>query len=164
MDRKVLSRNELEKLLLDATESVQAGVFRKTSINSSSIFAAANAVSTRENEGESSNSARRGWFSVARVATPIAACLLIWVGVRTTDFDSNVTQPAVPQAMVAVHGGLLGETGSADRGLALFNSCFTGPGADLLSGDCSDADLDRDGDVDFADFGRFQRQIVSKNG
>lgn len=144
-----LKDGDLERLLLHATQAELAGVFRKTPVDPASIMA-----QTR---------GRRGWLRGARIAMPIAACVALWFGLAET--GSLAPDVAVPvSAVISNTGSGVVEGGSDCVSLAMLNSCLTGPGVTTLSRDCACADLDRDGDVDFADFGRFQQTVNPLRG
>ncbi len=141
--------NELERLLLHAVEAERAGVFERTAVDAVSLV------------GDSPRS--RGWLGIARVATPIAACVGLWFGVSEMGIWSPEAAGPMTHAAVNMNAALIGQDADCVN-LAVLNSCITGPGGGDLSGDCVCADLDNDGDVDFADFGRFQTTVAPHRG
>ncbi len=140
-----LSDGDLQQLLLHAAKAETAGVFRQTPVDTALIMA--------ETRG------RRGWLGITLIATPIAACMALWFGLVELN-------PGAPIANVPISAVISNtEAGGSDCvSLAVLNSCLTGPGATSLPGDCACADLDSDGDVDFADFGRFQQTVDPLRG
>ncbi len=151
MNRKALNNNDLERFLLDATEADRAGVFTATPVDAASLLA----------QGVESTGTRRvaGLYRWAKIVTPLAACVGLWIGVEQSDlFGPESVISNVP----AMNGALAG--GEIDCiELSQFNRCFTGPSG-APSVDCACADLDQDGDVDFADFGKFQTIVTARNG
>lgn len=140
-----------EQLLLNAVQAEQAGVFDSTPVDAAELLESGSARKSGRN---------RGWLHVARVVTPLAACLGLWVGFNQT----GLWAPVVPVPSVESVGNSLVNGEAICYDFTMFERCFTGPGSGSASGDCACADLDNDGDVDFADFGRFQRLISPQDG
>ncbi len=148
----MLNDRQFEDLLNLTADAEQAGVFRATPIDAHSIMQQAH------NEMSSESSWRWGLL-----AGPLAACLV-------AAFGLSQFWPAAPQNRVAQSTRNAGSVIMADSvercggDFTLFNTCFTGPAQDELSAECRCVDLDKDGDVDFADFGLMQRASALSNG
>jgi len=132
----------LEGQLLESARAESAGVFIQTELDPLWLY-------------RGRRFAIRG-FSIFKVAVPLAAALLMavglsWVG-RTSAPDD------VPSNLQMASSDCPG-LDSTEFTLASFSSCVTGPNGSITSSECLCADLDRDGDVDLLDFGRLQLQV-----
>ncbi len=156
MQRNSGNSNDLERLLVAANEAEKAGVFARTPIDTAALLA---------DHGRQTNPTRRigRWSHAGRLLTPIAACLCLWVGVNETGvWTSNIAGPVADSVISNTNAVLVsGDENCYD--ITIFDDCRTGP-TGLVSGDCSCVDFDSDGDVDFADFGQFQRLATSRRG
>ncbi|MEE9294744.1 MAG: hypothetical protein V3W34_07270 [Phycisphaerae bacterium] len=157
--------DEHERLLQEAVQAENAGVFSRSPVDPVALLAspAAEGASTRTVQVGGPTGSHR-WLRVARVALPIAACVVIWFGLRSGGLGpSQVAEPAVQSTVIHAKGALA--DGDSDcQGLSLFNSCITGPVVGSLTGKCACVDIDQDGDVDLVDFGHLQRLMRSQRG
>ncbi len=163
---------DFEDLLRMAVEAEQAGVFRPTPADPAAIMSDPHRNATRDDasrqatrESESGFAGHRLVLRLGRLAGSLAACLVIAVGISQiwpagggqSSHVANLSQSTGATMLVDSV-----ERCSSD--FTLFNTCFTGPSIDGLTSDCRCVDFDRDGDVDFADFGLMQRASAMSNG
>lgn len=146
---------DFERLLLNAVEAERHGVFNRTPVDANALM-----CGNAESSAGEASPRTGGWLGVARKFAPLAACVVLSFGIGKIWLTGsravvpNVGQPVALRALAAAEH-------DACRDLVLFDGCFTGPSAESLSGHCSCVDFDRDGDVDWADFGLFQRAVSS---
>lgn len=157
--------DEFERLLQEAVQAENAGVFSKSPVDPVGLLAspAAEGASTRTVRVGGPTGSHR-WRRVARVAVPIAACAVIWFGLRSGGLGpSQVAEPAVQSTVLNAEDALA--DGDLDcQDLSLFNRCITGPVVGSLTWKCACVDIDQDGDVDLVDFGHLQRMMRSQRG
>lgn len=159
MSRKHYNPADVEALLAISREAQEAGVSNRTVVDVDELtrrFAAAVAY-PREAPADR-------WRVVSflrAAAVPLAACLVIVVGLAR--LGGPVATPladtsSLAQSELDCHGSGTVQWVS----LASFAGCLTGPGQPISTAECACADLDRDGDVDLVDYGRFQRLAGSR--
>lgn len=158
MSRKRYNSADLETLLAVSHEAELAGVSTRTVVDVDELtrrFSASGAY-PREVPVD-----RWHVVSFLRVAVPLAACLAIVVGLERLD-GPVATRRSDTSILVQSDLDCL-ESGSAPwTSLASFAGCLSGPGQPISTAECACADLDRDGDVDLLDYGRFQRLAGSR--
>lgn len=138
-----------DELLSETRGAEHAGVFARTPIDVAALFSG----ERREAGGV------RWWGRAARVLLPVAACVGLSVGVVRLWI-----QGAAGARSVGGAGSTHVDARQCPADFRLFNTCFTGPLSGEMAGECDCFDFDGDQDVDFADFGRFQRQLAMSNG
>lgn len=160
MQSKHETTREFEDLLRLALEADEAGVFRSTPADACSIMAKAQ----QEVAGETVVTTKSGSvLRFGRLVAPLAACVMIVVGISQM-WPTNSGQPTMTSSQFANSTMMVDSVEKCSADFTLFQTCFTGPSLDGLTSDCKCADLDRDGDVDFADFGLMQRASAMSNG
>ena len=158
MSRKHYNPADVEALLAISREAQEAGVSNRTVVDVDELtrrFAAAVAY-PREAPAD-----RWRVVSFLRAAVPLAACLAIVVGLGR--LGSPVTIPRSDTSVLVQSDLDCLESGTLQwASLASFAGCLSGPGQPISTAECDCADLDRDGDVDLVDYGRFQRLAGSR--
>jgi hypothetical protein len=149
MTRDTQQPGEFELFVLETLRAEQAGVLEGTPVDAEKLVAQ-----------RGSTDPLAWWSKKVTMLAPLAACIAlsfvvarVWLTSPMSDVPMNGSQDAVQVSPA-----------SYCYDLATFEDCFTGPGANGLSGECACADFDQDGDVDFADFGAFQRAAPELSG
>ncbi len=170
---EAVSNDALIGLLTDAISAEKAGVFKKTPVDPAALMAigsdTAQLTCTADQHSttqQTSTAQQTGTFSHwmlhhTRSVMSAAAAIAVTLGVASLWFDGSSPTPAYKTAMTPT------DANDAVLDIGLFNTCFTGPTLAVsatgsldgtsLNGECLAADFDHDGDVDFADFGLFQK-------
>ncbi len=143
----------LERLMAEAAQAEQAGVFQATEIEAASLL--------------SRPAVRPSWFrrhQHALVGLPVAACLAFVAVLGTLHYGAPGTFTQVVVNSPTGENNMTSDASAAvgHRTADVLMSCFSGPGRGFLSTECATADLDSDGDVDLADFSAFQ--LVEASG
>lgn len=134
----------LEALLREAAAAEQAGVFRATELNAERLLR------------ESSQAPVPLSVSIGRKWIPVAAAIgiaaILWPVMYSREF-SNIRE----EVRLAQHSAVGdGAAGGSDVVLAShISGCVAGPEAGGGQ-PCHDYDFDADGDIDLADFSRYQ--------
>ncbi len=149
MTRKPEHLDPIEALLREAAAAEQAGVFRATELNAERLLR------------ESSQALVPLSVSIGRKWIPVAAAIgiaaILWPVMYSREF-SNIRE----EVRLAQHGAV-GDSapedsaaGGSDVVLAShISGCVAGPEAGGGQ-PCHDYDFDADGDIDLADFSRYQ--------
>ena len=137
----------LERLMAEAAQAEQAGVFQPTEIDGAGLM------------GRSAS--KPSWFrrhQHALVGLPVAACLAFVAVLGTLQYGGpgSFTSVAINHSNPDNNMTSGMSAAAGPRMTDMLMSCFSGPGREFVSSDCATADLDSDGDVDLADFGAFQ--------
>lgn len=157
----MLTEKNLQQLMVDAIECDKLGVFARTPVSAAGLLSVATGTA------DSGSRVRRAGGRVGRViryGLPLAACVGLWFGVGEMVFDGSPTAVPMTKVLESGNGSALVNGASKCHDLSIFDGCMTGPESGSLSGECSCVDFDRDGDVDFVDFGYLQRQVSPQRG
>ncbi|MCP4592762.1 MAG: hypothetical protein GY842_18660 [bacterium] len=138
--------SQFDRLMIEAVEAHQAGVFASTPVDIESLVPQPVLQSPA------------AWYRHALVGLPLAACIAMFLGVATIWQTANT---GTGESML--NGSTSVSTFGASAGTKLegcqnpenFRTCFAGPGV-VVPGDCRCVDFDGDGDVDLRDMGAFQ--------
>jgi len=140
MDGLTAEDRAVERMLAEAQELEQAGVFRTTPVDVAALVR---------------STAPRRRFGLTRrvyVWLEVAACLALVVGLTAV-----WRQGAGPSGAPVIDNTSTIVMGPAQcRGMETMTHCFSGPAGAPPTNECICVDFDGDGDVDLADYGEFQ--------
>ena len=158
MSHKRYNPADIESLMASSHEAEAAGISTRTVVDVDELarhLAASGAVPHDVPADR--------WLVVSflRVAGPLAACLAIVVGLERLDGPVVTPRPNT-SSLVRSELDCIGSGTDQWASLVSFAGCLTGPGQPITLDECDCADLDRDGDVDLLDYGRFQRLAGSR--
>ena len=141
----VRGQGQFERLMREAREADQAGVFSSTPVDVVALVA------------EPVLTGPAHWYRHVLVGLPLAACIAMFFGVATLWQAGSGTGDSIINGTTAV--STLGGTGVSSieqcQNLDTFRTCFCGPGIPVGE-ECRCVDFDGDGDVDLRDMGSFQ--------
>ncbi len=137
--------DEFDRLMLEAKEAEQAGVFELTPVDVEALVAEPVTIGPAH------------WYRHVLVGLPLAACIAMFFGVATLWQTGSGTGEVLitGTAAVSTFGGAIATTVERCQTMENFRFCFAGPDVPV-GGECRCVDFDGDGDVDLRDMGAFQ--------
>ncbi len=136
-----------EAILKELQEAQSSGVFAPTPVD-----AVLDRVAAPREARVVSTRARRGRLRVGGAVLAAAAILLLWMTFRGGFY---VAPDAGGASNLLADGKPSGAADKERLSSLKFPECFSGPGV-LVDASCRPYDLDGDGDIDLADYHRFQ--------
>ena len=137
--------DELDRLMLEAAEAQQAGVFGSTPIDVEALVAKPVLAGPAY------------WYQHLLVGLPLAACIAMFFGIAALWHAGSGPGDDLTNGTTAVStfGGTVVSAIERCQTPENLRNCLSGPGTPV-SNECRCVDFDGDGDVDLRDLGAFQ--------